>query len=302
LLDEVVDLLAPRPGGVYVDGTAGSGGHALAIAGRIGPTGRLLLIDRDREAVLRVRAALADSPVRVSVVEANFADMKTVARANGIERADGILLDLGVSSNQLDEAERGFSFMRDGPLDMRMDRTQPLTAETLLNEASEERLEKILRDYGEEPRARAIVRRVAAARSSARLTRTAELARLVEAVYGGRRGRIHPATRTFQALRIAVNNELEVLALGLNGALELLAPAGRLAVISFHSLEDRTVKHFFADHTVRWESRPEGGRTRICSEPEVTTLTRKPVVASERECEANPRARSAKLRVAERKD
>lgn len=302
LLDEVLDLLAPRPGGIYVDGTAGSGGHALAIAERIGATGRLLLTDRDPAAVARAREALARLPVPSVVAQANFADMKTVAQANGIQQADGILLDLGVSSDQLDEAERGFSFLRDGPLDMRMDGRQAVTAATLVNDLPEADLADLLWRYGEEPRSRAIARRVVAARSAGRLARTAELARIVESAYGGRRGRTHPATRTFQALRIAVNNELDALEKGLNGALDLLAPRGRLAVISFHSLEDRTVKRFFADHTARWESRPEGGQTRVCLEPEVTVLTRKPVVPSDRECEENPRARSAKLRVAERKD
>jgi len=301
LLDEVLSLLAPRSGGVYVDGTGGAGGHSRAIAERIGPRGRLLVLDRDAEAVERLREMLSGPFSQCAVVQANFAEVREVARANGIERAEGVLLDLGLSSDQLDAAGRGFSFMQDGPLDMRMDRTQALTAESLANDLPEEELADLLWRYGEEPRARAIARRIVLGRTRGRLTRTGQLADLVRAVYGGRRGRIHPATRTFQALRIAVNGELESLRKALDGAVELLAPGGRLAAISFHSLEDRIVKRFFVEHAGHWESRPAGGRDWICSDPELTTLTRKPVTASEQECEENPRARSAKLRAAERK-
>jgi 16S rRNA (cytosine1402-N4)-methyltransferase len=215
---------------------------------------------------------------------------------------DGILLDIGISSNQLDDAERGFSFMRDGPLDMRMNRGKARTAADLLNTLSEADLAGLLRRYGEEPRARAIARRVVEQRQQALFVRTPQLADLVMGVYGGRRGRIHPATQTFQALRIAVNGELEALEQGLEAGLGLLAPGGRMLVISFHSLEDRIVKHFFAEHQGRWESLAEGGRKWIGSTPQVEVLTRRPVMASDEECLVNPRARSAKLRAAERKE
>jgi 16S rRNA (cytosine1402-N4)-methyltransferase len=215
---------------------------------------------------------------------------------------DGILLDIGLSSNQLDDPERGFSFMRDGPLDMRMNRGKARTAADLLNTLDEVDLVTLLRKYGEEPRARAIARRVVARRQETPFTRTTQLADLVMGVYGGRRGRIHPATQTFQALRIAVNGELEALERGLEAGLGLLSPGGRLVVISFHSLEDRIVKHFFAEHQGHWESLAEGGRTWVGSMPQVEVLTRRPVMASEEECLVNPRARSAKLRAAERKE
>jgi 16S rRNA (cytosine1402-N4)-methyltransferase len=224
-----------------------------------------------------------------------------VAPEQGFDRVDGILLDLGISSDQLDDPERGFSFLRDGPLDMRMDRGATVTAAALLNGLAEAELADVLRRYGEELRARAIARRVVQARERAPFERTGQLADLVMRVYGGRRGRLHPATQTFQALRIAVNGELEALENGLEAALGLLAPGGRLVAISFHSLEDRLVKRCFVEHQGRWEALPEGGRKWVGRQPQVAVLTRKPVMASEAECQANPRARSAKLRAAERK-
>ncbi len=301
LLDDVMTLLAPRSGGTYVDGTGGSGGHSRAIAERIGPKGRLLVLDRDAQAVERLHESVSKTFPQCVVVKANFAGIAGVARENGIARVDGVLLDLGVSSDQLDAAGRGFSFMQDGPLDMRMDRAQGVTAAALMNRLTEEEIAEILWMYGDEPKSRGIARRIVNERMRNPLTRTGQLADLVVAAYGGRRGKIHPATRTFQALRIAVNGELDALRQGLEGAAGLLAPGGRLAVISFHSLEDRLVKRFFLEHAGRWESKAEGGRTWICREPEMTILTRKPVTASEEECRENPRARSAKLRVAERK-
>jgi 16S rRNA (cytosine1402-N4)-methyltransferase len=302
LANEVMHWLAPRRGGVYLDGTVGGGGHARAIAEMIGPEGRLLALDQDADALVRAGAALAEWADRCTLVRSSFAEMDQVSAAHGIAGVDGVLLDIGISSNQLDDPERGFSFMRDGPLDMRMNRGKALTAADLLNTLPEVDLADLLRRYGEEPRARAIARHVVRVRQQDPFVRTGQLADLVMRVYGGRRGRTHPATQTFQALRIAVNGELEALERGLAAGLGLLAPGGRMVVISFHSLEDRIVKHFFAEHQGRWESLPEGGRKWMGSLPQVAVLTRRPVTASEEECRVNPRARSAKLRAAERKE
>lgn len=301
LLAEVMQWLAPRAGGVYIDGTVGGGGHARAILEATGPTGRLLALDRDATALDRARVAIGGTADRCTFVHASFADLDQVAATHGVGGVDGILLDIGISSDQLDNAERGFSFMKDGPLDMRMDRMGERTAADLVNGLPEQELADVLRRYGEEPRARAIARRIVQNRDLRVFSRTGELADLVMQVYGGRRGRIHPATQTFQALRIAVNGELRALEDGLTAGLNLLGPGGRLVVISFHSLEDRIVKHCFADHQGRWESLPEGGRRWSGVQPQVDVLTRKPVMASVSESEQNPRARSAKLRAVERK-
>lgn len=300
LLHEVVRALQPHPGGVYVDGTLGRGGHARAILEAAGGDARLLALDRDGEALERARMGLGDLARACVFVRANFAEMREVARDRGFDPADGIVLDVGVSSDQLDDPERGFSFMRDGPLDMRMDRTQSTTAADLVNTRPLSELADLLRRYGEEPRARAIAARIVARREASPFARTAELAGLVAEVYGGRRERIHPATRTFQALRIAVNGELAALARAVEGGLALLKPGGRMAVIAFHSLEDRIVKQCFAEHEGRWEAQEQGGVAWRGSLPAVRRLTRKPVVPADEECEQNPRARSAKLRVAER--
>lgn len=301
LLGEVLHWLAPRPGGTYVDGTLGGGGHARALAEVIGAQGRLLALDQDAAALERAKAALGTLVGRCLLVKANFAEMGHVADAHGIRTVDGVVLDIGISSDQLDAPERGFSFMRDGPLDMRMDRDRPKTAAELVNTLDESELANLLRRYGEEPRARGIARQLVRERQQAPLLRTAQVADAVMRVYGGRRGRIHPATQTFQALRIAVNGELEALEQGLEAGLNLLAPGGRMAVISFHSLEDRLVKRCFAEHQGRWESLQAGGQKWVGRLPEVDVLTRKPVTATDEECQTNPRARSAKLRVAERK-
>ena len=205
LLDEFMATLAPRPGGVYVDGTLGGGGHSRAIAEAIGPTGRLMAMDQDAGALERARRNLGDCVERCILVQGNFAGMAEAAAAHGLKNVDGVLLDIGISSDQLDDPDRGFSFMKDGPLDMRMDQSRPATASDLLNTLEEEALAGILRRYGEEPRARAIARQVVRQRRETPFLRTGQLAKLVETVYGGRRGRIHPATLTFQALRIAVN-------------------------------------------------------------------------------------------------
>lgn len=302
LLSEVVAGLALAPGAMVVDGTLGAGGHTAALADQVGPSGRVVALDRDAGALDRARLKLGGLASRCSLVQSSFAQMDTVVEGLGLGQVDGVLLDIGISSDQLDDPERGFSFMRDGPLDMRMDREAPVTAADLLNTLPEAELGRLLKRYGEEPRARAIAQRVVCQRAAEPFKRTAQLAELVMAVYGGRRGRIHPATLAFQALRIAVNGELEALKAGLMAGLRILKVGGRMAVITFHSLEDRIVKQFFVEHQGRMESLPEGGAKWVGTLPKVTILNRKPVVATDNECRENPRARSAKLRIAERKE
>lgn len=300
LLKEVIELLCVKQGGVYVDGTVGSGGHALALLEQIGPTGRLLGIDRDAEALDRSRARLARWEKQCVWVHGNYGEIGEIAGRQGIERVDGVVLDLGVSMEHLESPERGFSFMKNGPLDMRMDRSQGRTAMDLLNDLTEAELFSVLRSRGEETRARQISRGIVKERETTSLTTTLQLAELVSRLSGGRRGRLHPATKTFQALRLIVNQELEWLERGLAGALDLLADGGRMAVISFHSLEDRIVKRFMVGHAGRWESLEAGGERWVGDLPRLRLLNRKPVTPSEAEMEFNPSSRSAKLRVAER--
>jgi len=300
LLKEVVDLMAIKKGGIYVDATAGSGGHAQAILERVGSDGRLLAMDRDADAVRRVDARLSGWG-NCCVVKADYADMCEVAVAQGVSSVDGVLIDCGVSSEQLDSPERGFSFMAEGLLDMRMDRDRGPTAEDLVNDLEQDELEKIFRELGEERAGRRIARAIVYGRGRKRIRTTTELAEIVSRSVGGRRGRLHPATRVFQALRIAVNNELTSLQRGVDAAISMLSPLGRVAVISFHSLEDRLVKRTFARHVGRWESLPAGGSEWQGERPQVSLVTRKPVTAGDEEVYANPRARSAKLRVAERR-
>ncbi|MFO7166471.1 MAG: 16S rRNA (cytosine(1402)-N(4))-methyltransferase RsmH [Chloroflexota bacterium] len=285
LLAEVLEQLAPRPGGRYIDGTLGGGGHAAAILEASGPDGRLLGLDVDPAALAAAGARLAPFGERATLARGNFRDLAALAREHGFDPADGVLLDLGVSSYQLDTPERGFSFQSDAPLDMRLDPQGEVTAADLVNELPEGELADLIYRFGEERGSRRIARLVAEARRRRRIETTAELAAIVARALGGRHGKIHPATRTFQALRIAVNRELESLELALPQAVELLAPGGRVAVISFHSLEDRIVKLFF-------RAEAQAGRLRI--------LTKKPLEASDAEARANPRSRSAKLRAAER--
>ena len=300
LLEEAVGALRVRPGGKYIDGTLGRGGHACAIA-RLG--GKVLGIDRDGQAIEETLAlpearAFAASGSLVAV-KGDHGDIATIAKKYGWENADGILLDLGVSSPQLDEAVRGFSFMRDGPLDMRMDRSRPLTAAEIVNTWSVERIAGILRDFGEERRAGSIARAIAARRESKPFSTTLELSAVV-ARAAGRSGPRNPATRTFQALRMAVNDETGELERALDGAAETLAHGGRLAVIAFESLTDRMVKRFFAAHAGRMESLPQGGQEWRGLLPRMAQVTKKPVSAGEKEMSENPRARSAKLRAAEK--
>jgi 16S rRNA (cytosine1402-N4)-methyltransferase len=300
LLEETVDLLQPRPGGVYVDGTLGGGGHAEEILEAANPSGRLLGLDLDPEAIERVRIRLKRFQARVVLINASFAEIERVARWEGFAPADGVLLDLGLSSFQLASAERGFAIREEAPLDMRFNpRSGGRTARDLVNQASVDELTNLLRRYGEEPRAKPIARAIVDRRSRRPIETTTELAALIERA-AGRSGRVHPATRTFQALRIAVNGELEALAAALPQAVELLAPGGRLAVISFHSLEDRLVKRFFLDQAATCVC-PPGLPICVCGrQPTVWIVSRRGVKPTEREVAANPRSRSAILRVVEK--
>ena len=301
LLQEVVGQLKPRRGGLYVDGTVGGGGHAAALLRASDPDGRLIGLDRDDEAISQVRERLGEFEGRVRLVRANFAELERVLMSLDVPAVDGVLFDLGVSAHQFDEPTRGFSFLRSGSLDMRMDRQSPTTARDILLTASETELTSIFLKYGEERRARTIARAVIRERDrGSQFATTTDLAQLVERVLGPKHGKIHPATRVFQALRIAVNRELESLPVGLEAAARALRSGGRLAVISFHSLEDRIVKMFFREQSagcVCPASLPVCG----CGRREVLRIvTRRPIVPSAEEIAVNPRARSAKLRVAEK--
>lgn len=301
LLRETVELLAPRPGGVYVDGTLGAGGHAAEVLRRSAPDGMLIGLDQDAEAIERCRVSLAPFGKRVVLRQANYRDLPGVLAQLGIGAVDGVVLDLGLSWFHVRSPERGFSFMLDGPLDMRMDLSNRRTAADLVNELPRAELARILREYGEESRAGAIARAIEQARARGPITTTAQLARIVASVfppYPPRR--TNPATLTFQALRIAVNEELEALQVGLNGIIPLLRTGGRVAVISFHSLEDRIVKHTFAAAAKSCICPP---RMPVCScgkRSELKVLTSRPVMAGAEEVERNAASRSAKLRAAQK--
>ena len=296
LLQEAVDALAIRADGVYVDATFGRGGHSRLILARLGANGRLIALDKDPQAVA---AATRISDARFCVVHASFEGLAGVLERLGLEGVDGVLLDLGVSSPQLDDAARGFSFRRDGPLDMRMDTSRGQTAAQWLETAGESEIREVIRDYGEERFAKQIAKAIVAARRGAPVVTTGQLAAIVGAAVRTREKHKDPATRTFQAVRIYLNQELAHLSLALPQILELLKPGARLAVISFHSLEDRIVKRFLrdaarADVPIRLPLRErELPQARL-------RLIGKPVRASAQEIAANPRARSATLRVAER--
>ena len=296
LLAEVVENLAPRPGLIFVDGTLGGGGHTAAF---LAAGARVIGLDHDAEAIAEARARFAGRAENFRAVRSNFARVGEVLDELGIAQIDGALLDLGVSSHQLDEPTRGFSFMTEGPLDMRMDDRLPRSAADLVNTLGGEELERIFRSYGEEPAARRIAARLVRDRLARPFTSTLQLAAAVESVTP-RRGRAHPATRVFQALRIAVNGESEALETGLAQFTARLAAGGRLGVITFHSLEDRVVKHFFKARTTEWLDRPEWPEPRRNPDFLFQPITRKAVVAGAAELQGNPRARSAKLRVVEK--
>jgi len=296
LLEEAVAALNVREGKTYVDGTFGRGGHSAAILARVGVRGRLLALDQDP-------AAISHRPLedpRLELIHARFSEMRRVLAERGIERVAGVLLDLGVSSPQLDEPARGFSFVRDGPLDMRMDPTGGESAADWLARATQEEIREVIRDYGEERFAQSVAAAIVAARGREPLRTTRQLAEVVGRAVRTREPGQHPATRTFQALRIHVNQELEELALALPQAADLLEPGGRLAVISFHSLEDRIVKGFIRERSTG-DRLPRGVPVRAAElpKPELLAVGRA-VKAGEAEVRRNPRARSAVLRVAEK--
>jgi 16S rRNA (cytosine1402-N4)-methyltransferase len=291
--------LTPRSGGVYLDCTFGRGGHALALLGRVGPEGRVIGIDRDPEAVAAGRA-MAERDPRLTVHHSSFSRLNAVAKAEGVEgRVDGILFDLGVSSPQLDALERGFSFLKDGPLDMRMDPSNGPSAADWLSRAPEEEIAQVLKEYGEERYARRIARAIVRARGTRPLLRTGQLAEIVNGASPTRERDKHPATRTFQAIRIYVNREIEEIEAALERVIELLAPGGRLAVLSFHSLEDRIVKRFMRSHARGDEYPRDLPVPQSAMRPRLKVIG-KPVRPSLSEVAQNPRARSAVLRVAEK--
>ncbi len=300
LFDETVDSLAVKPGGVYVDGTLGRAGHAGEILARAGAGGVLVGMDRDAQALRESEQRLRGVPgARAVLIHGCHGDMAALVRGEGFDGVDGVLLDLGVSSPQLDTPERGFSFRASGPLDMRMDQTKGETAADVVATRSEGELAEILRALGEEPNAKRIARAIVRERSMKAITSTDALADLVEKTIG-RRGAHHPATRTFQALRMFVNDETGELERALTGALGLLKSGGRFSVITFESLTDRIVKRFFAAHAGKMVSLQQGGERWEGEEPRVRLVTRRAVTASEEELKTNPRSRSAKLRTVER--
>jgi 16S rRNA (cytosine1402-N4)-methyltransferase len=298
LLEEVVEAFNIRPDGKYLDGTFGRGGHSQAILACLSGKGCLYALDRDPEAVAAGKELLGKDP-RFFIVQGNYADMKRYVRDWGVEEGlDGIFLDLGVSSPQLDNPERGFSFMGDGPLDMRMNPLQGVTAEEWLAESSERELTRVFWEFGEERHARRIARSIVMARQQQRLETTGQLARLIENTIGRRERKKHPATRCFQAIRIFINDELAHLAQGLEEGIKGLRPGGRLVVTSFHSLEDRLVKR-----TLREAVRPGQVRRNIPEHPDLKPVMKqigKLIRSSANELSVNPRARSAVMRIAEK--
>ena len=301
LLDECLEALNIRPDGIYIDGTLGRAGHSLEIARRL-TTGRLISIDRDETAIAAAEERLKDYMDHVTLVHSNFDRVDEILRELDISGVDGMLFDLGVSSPQLDEAQRGFSYMNDAPLDMRMDRTAYLTARHVVNEWSYEELRRILFDFGEERYAPAIAKGICRARETAPIETTAQLVDIIKSSMppAALREKQHPAKRSFQAIRIAVNGELDALPPMLEAASEVLNKGGRLAVISFHSLEDRIIKKTMQELATGCTC-PPNFPVCVCGKtPKMKLITRKPIVSGAAELEYNPRARSAKLRVAEK--
>lgn len=303
LLNESVDALNVKPDGVYVDCTLGGAGHSSLIAKRLGPTGTLIGLDQDIRALEAAKQKLSQASCRVILHKSNFQYVHEVVKSYGFEQVDGVLFDLGVSSPQLDEGERGFSYHEDAPLDMRMDQEQTLTAYQVVNEFSEEDLARILFQYGEEKFSKRISHHIVQYRMQKPIERTTELAEIIKAAIpaAARRKGPHPARRSFQAIRIAVNNELGVLKEALQQVVSLLRKGGRVAVISFHSLEDRICKHFFQEQAVGCIC-PKHFPVCVCDhQPALAILTKKPIIPTNDEIEANARSRSAKLRVAEKR-
>lgn len=301
LLHECIDALCIRPDGIYVDGTLGRAGHSREIAKRL-TTGRLICIDRDQAAIDAAQERLGPWMDHVTLVHSNFSSLGEVLDQAGVSGADGMLFDLGVSSPQLDDASRGFSYMQDAPLDMRMDKDAPLSAYEVVNTWSGEELRRILYEYGEERYAPAISRAIVRARETAPISTTLELVEIIKGAMppSALREKQHPAKRSFQAIRIAVNDELGAVSRVMRDAVACLRPGGRLAVITFHSLEDRIVKNAMAE-AAKGCTCPPNFPVCVCgNKPKIEILTKKPIIATREEVEENPRSRSAKLRVAEK--
>lgn len=302
MLEEVIESLAIKPNGIYVDGTLGGAGHSSEIAKRLGPEGRLIGIDQDGEAIAAATKRLEPYKDRVTIVRSNYAQMCQVLKELGISKVDGILLDLGVSSYQLDEASRGFTYREDVPLDMRMDQRNPKTAAEIVNEYSEMELYRMIRDYGEDRFAKNIAKHIVRAREKKPIETTGELCEIIKAAIPAkmRAGTGHPAKQTFQALRIELNHELDVLTQSIDGMIDRLAPGGRLCIITFHSLEDRIVKTRFRTNENPCIC-PPGFPVCVCGRiSKGKVITRKPILPSEQEMEENSRSKSAKLRVFEK--
>lgn len=300
LLNETVDALEVKPDGVYVDCTLGGAGHTSLILSRLGENGRVIGIDRDDDALNNAKEKVKDG--RLITVKDNFENIASVVSSLGLETVDGILMDLGVSSHQLDVAERGFSYMQDAPLDMRMDRSAALNAYEVVNSYSEKELFRILRDYGEERFASSIAKKISESRQTAPINTTLELSEIVSSAIPAkyRRDGGHPAKRTFQAIRIEVNGELSCIPKAINDGVDILSPGGRMAIISFHSLEDRIVKNGFKDLENPCTC-PSDFPVCVCGKKQkVKVITKKPILPTENELENNSRSHSAKLRVCEK--
>ena len=302
LLDETIEGLAIKPDGIYVDGTMGGAGHGYEVCKRLGPGGRYIGIDRDEAAIAAGRQRLSEFEDKVSIVRGNYSSASEILKELNIEKVDGIMLDLGVSSHQLDVAERGFSYMADAPLDMRMDKRQERTAYDIVNSYSEHELARIIREYGEDKFAQNIAKHIVAMRQKKPIETTGELNEVIRAAIPMKIQKTlgHPSKRTFQAIRIELNEELEELSTALESMIDLLNPGGRLCIITFHSLEDRMVKTMFKKEESPCTCPPEFPVCVCGKKPRVKIITKKPILPSETEQEGNSRARSAKLRVLER--
>ena len=300
MVNEVIELLQPKNCGYYIDGTVGLGGHAVAILRSCAPDGFLFGVDLDLEALSIAREKLSGFKDRCALIHEDFAHLDVILKRHSVTDVDGVLLDLGVSSLQLDSPERGFSFARSGPLDMRMNPDQSLSAKEVVNSSSEKKLAEIFWDFGEERYARSVARRIVQSRRFQPITTTLQLAEIVQGAIpsNARRPRIHNATRVFQALRIYVNDELKRLQLGLDCAVSSLAPGGRICIISFHSLEDRIVKKRFHNLSRTCVCPPQTPICVCCHKPSLQVLTKRPITPQPDEIQKNPRSRSAKLRAA----
>ncbi len=295
---EVVTSLGLEDGQVVVDGTLGLGGYSEMVLSS-GKKVKVVAFDLDKDNLEKAKERLSDYSDQVVYFHDNFANLKADLLTEGIEKIDGLMLDLGIASTHVDQAERGFSFAKDAELDMRFDRTKGITAKEIVNTYSVEQLTKIFRDYGEEKRAWKAANSIVTQRKEKPFERTVEFADFVASVIGGKKGKTHPATKIFQALRIEVNGELQNLEVVLTDSVDMLNEQGRIAVVSYHSLEDRIVKNFFRDQSLEYVNVPDELTTRYL-EPKLKVITKKPILPTDQEISANPRARSAKLRVAER--